>query len=51
MYTIKSNGIKFNIIVTINEIMYSDSNGGTLTWIRNDYNQVLVNNMIKELTQ
>lgn len=47
---IKTNGIKFDVITTDNEILFMDENGGSLTWELNDINLVLVDAMIKEIT-
>ena len=46
---IKNNGIKFDVITTDNEILFIDSNGGSLTWELNDVNLSLVEAMIKTL--
>ena len=49
MYT-TTQGIKFDIITTKDEIIYKDEKGESLTWNNTVYNINLVDDMIIELT-
>lgn len=50
MYTIQSNGIKFDIKKTRKEIKFIDERGDTLTWERTAYNEYLVQCFVEDLT-
>lgn len=46
-----TNGIKFDIIETDDEIIYLDANGESLTWDNNDVNKEIVNDMVTLITR
>lgn len=46
MYT-TTQGVKFEIITTDDEIMFLDEAGDSLTWDNNDKNMKLVDDMVK----
>jgi len=48
-HKIKANGIKYNIIVTAEEIKFLDEHNDALHWVNTLQNQVLVSNMVDEL--
>jgi len=45
-YTIKENGIKFNIVVTKHEIVFIDERGERLSWANTEANADLVDDMV-----
>lgn len=47
---VTTQGVKFEIIIANNEIMFKDEVGGTLSWYDNDYNRLLVRDMVHSIT-
>ena len=47
---ITTQGIKFEIITTKEEIIFKDAIGDTLTWVNNDLNALLVEEMVAHIT-
>ncbi len=49
MQYITTQGIRFDVITTNDEIIFIDERGDSLTWDNTLENQVLVDNMVYEL--
>lgn len=50
MYT-TTQGVSFRIVTTKSEIVFIDEDGGTLRWEKTLENEILVQNMVYEVTE
>jgi len=50
MYT-TTQGVNFRIVTTKSEIIFIDEDGGTLRWEKTLENEILVQNMVYEVTE